>query len=687
MRVVEAVRLQRMIVVFSVCALALVAAVVAVVAIIPMQRQMKAAADASLVHGLALDSVAVGEIVARATDLARQVTSRSAIRDALVRFNRGQMTVGELVAYTADKLADASRLSDEILGIVRLDAEGRPVVAVGRPIPAVLWSPGGGPPPAFGIPKAVEGGHALVVSAPILGKDGRREGTDVLLFDARALAAVVANHEGRGATGEFILAARDGPIFPTRRGEGILARALDGADGQPRLVFGRGGDGEPEVAAVRRLPDSGWIAVSRMAERELYLQVDRIILTVAAVVAALIAVGTGGLWLMLRPMAGRMLIHTTDLSQEVDEHRRAESSLRVVNRAMRTLSAGNQALVHAESEDRLLRTMCEVVVTAGYAAASVALDAGGRPLAQAGEPGVAELTASVGLAEAVMSSGQAVAVPDIDLDSRIGHWRESYRALGIRSLLVLPLAPDGGGPVGVLAIHAAQPHVFAADEERALLDELAGDLAYGMQTLRARIERDRHRAALERVLDGTIQAVAATVEVRDPYTAGHQQRVADIAVAIGRALDLDDDRLKGLKVAGLVHDIGKVSIPAEILNRPSRLSETEFAVIKGHPRTGWEILSPIDFPWPIADVALHHHERLDGSGYPDGLKGNQICLEARIVAVADVVEAIASHRPYRPALGLDAAVAELREHRGTRYDPAVVDACTRLIESGELVLA
>ncbi|MEW5728511.1 MAG: HD domain-containing phosphohydrolase [Pseudomonadota bacterium] len=685
---VEAARLQRMIVAFSVGALALVAAIVAAVAILPMQRQMKSSADAALVHGLALDSVAVGEIVARAQDLARQVTSRSVIRDALIRYNRGEMTAEQLAAFTSDKLADAMRLSDEILGILRLDAEGNPVVAVGRPIPASLWDPAFSPPPPITPPRAVEGGHALVVSAPILGKDNRHEGTDVLLFDAAALKALVTNHEGRGETGEVILAGPEGPFFPLRRPPGILSRALERAGDSPDLVSGRGGDGEAEAAAVRRLPQAGWIAVSRMAERELYFQVDRLILAVGGVVAALIAVGTGGLWLMLRPMAGRMLIHTSDLAQEVEEHRMAEASLRVVNRAMRTLSAGNQALVHAESEEHLLRTMCEVMVEAGgYAAASVALDAGGHPVARAGDPGIAALTAGVGLAATVMSAGTAVAVPDIDLDPVVGHWRDTYRALGVRSLLVLPLVAGGGPALGVLAIHAAQPHVFADPEERALLDELAGDLAYGLQTLRARTDRDRHRAALERVLEGTIQAVATTVEVRDPYTAGHQHRVADIAVAIGRAMGLDEERQKGLRVAGLVHDIGKVSIPAEILNRPSKLSETEFAVIKGHPRTGWDILSPIDFPWPVADVVLHHHERLDGSGYPDGLKGDEIGLEARIMAVADVVEAIASHRPYRPALGLEAAVAELRAHRGTRYDPDVVDACARLVETGALKLS
>lgn len=692
MRVVEAVRLQRRIVVFAVAALALVAAVVAAVAIIPMHRQMKASAEAALMHGLALNAVAVGEIVTRAGDLARQVTSRSVIRDALIGYNRGEMTAEQLSSFTADKLSDAMKLSEEILGVVRLDREGRPVVAVGKPIPEDLWSPAAGPPPAFGPPRRLNGSYALVASAPILGKDGAREGTDVLLFDVHALQALVEDYHGMGRTGEFILAGPEGPLFPTRRPTGVLARVpyQAGLHARDRGLLIRGGDGEPEVAAARLLPETGWTAIVRMAEAELYFQVDSIVATVMVVVAALIAVGTGGLWLVLRPLAGRMLIHTTDLTREVEEHRRAEADLRSVNRAMRTLSAGNQALVHAENEDGLLETMCRVMVEAGgYIAASVVLKGGDGYLArQAGQAEVAHLTDRVGLAASAIASGCAVAVSDTELDPALGQWRDAYRTLGVRSLLVLPLAAPGEAQaVGALVIHAGQPHVFAVGEERALLNELAGDLAYGIQTLRARDERDRHRMALEKALDGTIQAVGSTIEVRDPYTAGHQRRVADIAVAIGDAMGLDDVRLKGLMVAGLVHDIGKVSIPAEILARPMRLTETEFALVRSHPRTGWEILSGIDFPWPVADAVLHHHERLDGSGYPDGLKDGEITLEARIMAVADVVEAIASHRPYRPALGLAAAADELTDHKGTRYDPEVVDACVRLIREGRLALS
>jgi PAS domain S-box-containing protein/putative nucleotidyltransferase with HDIG domain len=180
----------------------------------------------------------------------------------------------------------------------------------------------------------------------------------------------------------------------------------------------------------------------------------------------------------------------------------------------------------------------------------------------------------------------------------------------------------------------------------------------------------------------TIAAIAGIVELRDPYTAGHQQRVGELAAAIAGQMGLDDDTVAGVRVAGQVHDVGKIAVPAETLNKPGRLSEMEFAVIKEHAQTGYGILRPIDFPWPVAEIVRQHHERLDGSGYPRGLCGADIFLEARILAVADVVEAMASSRPYRAALGSDAALAEVEAGSGVRYDEAVVAACQSVLARG-----
>jgi HD-GYP domain-containing protein (c-di-GMP phosphodiesterase class II) len=199
-------------------------------------------------------------------------------------------------------------------------------------------------------------------------------------------------------------------------------------------------------------------------------------------------------------------------------------------------------------------------------------------------------------------------------------------------------------------------------------------------TERKEAEKKRWRDAekLRLSLEKTIQAVAAAVEMRDPYTAGHQQCVADLAHAIGTELGLPDEQLHGLHLAGTVHDLGKIRIPVQILGKPGKLTALEFSFIKTHPQAGYEILKDVEFLWPIAQIVLQHHERLDGSGYPQGLKAGQILLEARILAVADVVEAMTSPRPYRPGRALDAALNEITEHQGSRYESAVVDACVRL---------
>jgi PAS domain S-box-containing protein len=183
---------------------------------------------------------------------------------------------------------------------------------------------------------------------------------------------------------------------------------------------------------------------------------------------------------------------------------------------------------------------------------------------------------------------------------------------------------------------------------------------------------------LRGALGATVNAIAAAVEARDPYTAGHQSRVADLAQAIAAQIDLPADQIEGLRLAALIHDLGKITVPAEILTKPKILSEIEFSLIKLHSQTGYDILKNIKFPWPIARIVLEHHERMNGSGYPNGLKDDQILIESRILAVADVVESMASVRPYRPSLGIDAALEEIEKNKGILYDTLVVDSCVRL---------
>lgn len=185
---------------------------------------------------------------------------------------------------------------------------------------------------------------------------------------------------------------------------------------------------------------------------------------------------------------------------------------------------------------------------------------------------------------------------------------------------------------------------------------------------------------MRKTMGAIIQAMSMTIEKRDPYTAGHQRRTTKLCRAIATELGFAWERIQGLRMAAAIHDLGKIHVPAAILNKPGAMSEHEMAIIRMHPVTAYDILKGIQFPWPLAEIIYQHHERLDGSGYPRGLKGDQILMEARILGVADVVESMSSFRPYRPALGFDQALQDLRDHRGILYDPDIVDACIRLLE-------
>jgi putative nucleotidyltransferase with HDIG domain len=184
--------------------------------------------------------------------------------------------------------------------------------------------------------------------------------------------------------------------------------------------------------------------------------------------------------------------------------------------------------------------------------------------------------------------------------------------------------------------------------------------------------------SLKRAVGTTIQVLVSALESRDPYTAGHQSRVANLACAIATEMGLSKDKIDGIRMAGIIHDIGKLSIPSEILTKPTKLTEIEYSLIKEHCRSGYEILKDVESPWPLAEIVYQHHERMNGSGYPRNLKGDEILMEARILAVADVVEAMASHRPYRPALGIEAALDEIIKNKGIFYDDAVTGACLKL---------
>jgi len=224
--------------------------------------------------------------------------------------------------------------------------------------------------------------------------------------------------------------------------------------------------------------------------------------------------------------------------------------------------------------------------------------------------------------------------------------------------------------------------------------EVIINISSALRRQRLEMESRRYREDLERLvenrtvklqeaLDGIIRVVAHTVESRDPYTAGHQRRVAYLACAVAQGLGFPEDQIKGIRMAGTIHDIGKISVPSEILSKPGRLSDIEFDLVKSHPEVGYNILKDVEFPWPVAEITYQHHERMDGTGYPRRLRGEDILPEARIVADADVVEAMASHRPYRPALGIDAALEEISKNRGKSYDADAAGACLEVFRKGE----
>jgi PAS domain S-box-containing protein len=263
---------------------------------------------------------------------------------------------------------------------------------------------------------------------------------------------------------------------------------------------------------------------------------------------------------------------------------------------------------------------------------------------------------------------------DVQNDLRV-HNNEWARELGLISFVGYQLRVANGKTLGVLALFAKHPILSPEDT---ILDGLSSAVALIFQRDLAEESLRQTLESLHKSIGTTIQVMVSAVEARDPYTAGHQLRSADLSRAIAMEMGLPLEKVGGIRIAASIHDIGKLSIPAEILSRPAKLSEIEFCLIKEHSKRGYEILKNVESSWPLAEVVYQHHERMDGSGYPRNLKGDDILMEARILAVADVLEAMVSHRPYRPALGVNTALEEITKNRGTLYDAAVVDACLSL---------
>ncbi|MDO8733039.1 MAG: HD domain-containing phosphohydrolase [Actinomycetota bacterium] len=347
------------------------------------------------------------------------------------------------------------------------------------------------------------------------------------------------------------------------------------------------------------------------------------------------------------------------------------------------------ALARSSTEEELLVSVCRAVVESGSAFLAVYW----RPSSEI--PGRFAIRASYGPVERLQKShpeqaggpnpnspsgvcfttGEIVYLPDAQHDANYPHDRDRAANANIKSLLAVPVRVYGVVN-GVLTVYADEPLLF---------DEVASSLASTLcQELGLGLERLRNTAKLNDALEATIRALTSALEARDPYTAGHQAAVAVIAEQIAECLGLDAHEIQGIRLAALIHDIGKIGVPTELLLKPSLLRDPEMSLLQQHVIIGEEMLAGFDFPWPLKTAISQHHERLDGSGYPRGLHGDEISLAGRILAVADVADAMSRDRPYKPSIGQQATIEYLCSERGTLFDPAVVDCVVELARAGSL---
>jgi putative nucleotidyltransferase with HDIG domain len=371
--------------------------------------------------------------------------------------------------------------------------------------------------------------------------------------------------------------------------------------------------------------------------------------------------------------------------------------------ALSALSEAAAALARAESTDLLVAEVCSAIAAQGsYVLAWVGkaendknktvqvMGGAGSALAYIENIVVSWSDKNIfgmGPGGVAIRTGKSSVVVDSELDEGFISWRELARKFGIRSAIGCPILLEETHPFGVLLVYSKVPNAFGESEVQ-LFESLAKEIGFGLRSIERQHklddeihEKQQTQERLADALRATIEAMARTMEWRDPYTAGHQKRVASISTAIARKMGWDDTAVQSLYMAAMVHDIGKMAVPSEILTKPTRLTDLEMQMVQGHVESGYQILKDIPFPWPIADMVRQHHERLDGSGYPHGLKGDQICPAARILAVADTIEAMATHRPYRPARGLSAAMDEIRSEAGWKLDAKVVDAAFELMDA------
>jgi len=391
------------------------------------------------------------------------------------------------------------------------------------------------------------------------------------------------------------------------------------------------------------------------------------------------------------------LSHFVKVAEDITKRKEADNKIRKLYSFQTAIRAVNECLIRLKDESELYQMICEILSRVDLVKFCwIGLVEEGtfeiKPVAQAclGNGYLQSIKVTWddselgnGAASMAIKTGQPFLIRDFQKYDK-KPWQEEARRRGFASGLALPIMHQGE-TIGALTIISDTRDAFL-DEEVSFLTEVVNDIALGVKSQRMEKDLEKSYFKVQRMLDSTVQALASVAEKRDPYTAGHQRRVSQLACAIAGELGLAAEETNEIRTAALLHDIGKISVPAEILSKPGKLTEVEFSIIRAHPQSGYEIIKTTEFPDCVAQMILQHQERMDGSGYPQGLGGEDIILGARILAVADVVEAMVSHRPYRPALGIGAALEEISNNKSRLYDSEVVDACLKLFKEKDFKL-